>query len=119
MPVIDTFNELRRPLGAVGIEAIPEQQPRPVQFLVQMAEETDDLPGADLGLGMQAKVKPHPVAAGSHAQGREGRYLLQMTPALNQHRLAPRLPTAAEQRPYQPAAFIEENQPGVQSARPF
>jgi len=40
MQVINTFNQLRRPLGAVGIEAIPEQQPRLVQFLVQMAEET-------------------------------------------------------------------------------
>ena len=87
----------------------------PLQFLVEMAEEADDLRGADLGLGMQAKVKPGAIAAGRHRQGSNGRYLPQMTSPLDQHRrLAPRLPTAADQRPHEQAAFIKENQPGVQ-----
>jgi hypothetical protein len=66
MQVIDTFNQLRRPLSAVGIAAIPEQHPWPPQFLVQMPGEIDDLQCADLRLGMQAKVRPHPVSAGGH-----------------------------------------------------
>ena len=120
MQVMDAGNQLHRPFGTVGIEAIPNQHTRFLQFLVQMVEETDDLAGADLSLGMQAKVKPHPVSTRGDAQGREGRYLLQTTPALNQHRrLAPRLPTAADQRPHQQAGFIEENQPSVQSASFF
>ena len=120
MQVIDTFDKLGRPLRSVGIEAIPDQQAGAAQLLVQMPEETDDLEGGDVGLGMQAKVEPHPVSAGRHAQGRDGRYLLQRTPPLHQHRrLPPGLPTTAHQRPHQQAAFIEENQPGVQSARFF
>jgi hypothetical protein len=115
MQVMDAGNELHRPFGAVGIEAIPNQHTRTFQFLVQVAEETDDLAGANLSLGMQAKVKPHPVSRRGDTQSREGCYLLQPTPALNQpRRLAPRLPTAADQRPQQQAAFIEENQPGLQ-----
>ena len=81
-----------------------------------MAEKTDDLRSADLGLGVQTKIKPRDISAGRHAQGSNRRYLLQTTPPLNQYRrLAPRLPTAADQRSHEQTAFIEENQPGVQA----
>jgi hypothetical protein len=116
MQVMDAGNELRRPLGAVGIEAIPDQHTRPLQLLVQMAEEAGDLRSADLGLRVQAEIKPRDISAGRHAQGGNGRDLLQTTPVLNQNRrLAPRLPTTADQRFHEQAAFIEENQPGVQT----
>jgi len=72
--VIDTFDELGCPLSSVGIEAIPNQQAGPPQFLVQMPEETDDLEGGDVDLGMQAKVEPHPESAGRHSPAEvEGR----------------------------------------------
>jgi hypothetical protein len=66
MQVMDAGNELHGALRSVGIEAIPDQHARPLQFLVQMAGETADLRGADLSLGMQAKVKPRAIAAGRH-----------------------------------------------------
>jgi hypothetical protein len=112
---MEAGNELRRPFGPVGIEAIPDQHARPLQFLVEVAEEVNDSCGTDLGLGMQAKVKPCAIAAGRHRQGRNCRDLSQMTAPLNQHgRLATRLPTAANQWPHQQPAFIQEDQPGVQ-----
>ena len=115
MQVMEAGDEVRRPFGPVGIEAIPDQHARPLQFLVEVAEEVNDSCGTDLGLGMQAKVEPRAIAAGRHRQGCNGRYLSQMTPPLNQHRrLAPRLPTAANQWPHQQPAFIQEDQPGVQ-----
>jgi len=115
MQVMSAGDELRGAFGAVGIEAIPDQHVRALQFLVQMTEKGDDLHAADLGLGVQAKVKPRAIAAGRHRQGGDGRYLLQISPPLHQHRrLAPRLPTPADQRPHEQAAFIEENQSGVQ-----
>ena len=117
MQVREAGNELRGTFSAVGVEAILDQHARPLQFLVQMAEEADDARGSDVGLGMQAKVKPHAIAVRRHRQGRKGGNLLEMTPPLHQHRrLSLRLPTAADQGCHEQAAFIEENQPGVQSA---
>jgi hypothetical protein len=120
MQMIGTFDKVPRVFGAVSVEAVPEQHAWPLQFGVQVAQEADDLPGADLSLRVKAKVKPDSVSAGGHAQSSQGRYLFQTTPALDQHRRpSPGLPTAAHQRPHQQAAFIEENQPGVQSVRFF
>jgi len=118
--MIGTFHKVSRAFGAVGVEAIPEQYAGPLQFEAQVAQEANDLSGADLSLRVKAKVKSHSVSAGGHAQTSQGRYLFQTTPALDQHRRpSPGLPTAAHQRPHQQAAFIEENQPGVQPVRFF
>ena len=115
MQMMKAGDELRGAFGAVGVETVPNQQAGLPQFLVQVAEESNDLVAADVGLGMQAKVKSHAVAARRHGQGGDGRYLLQMSPALDQHRCpAAGLPTAANQRRHEKAAFVEENQPGVQ-----
>src|SRR5271169_3600386 len=96
--VMKAGNELRCTFSAVGIETVPNQQAGLPQFLVQIAEESNDLVAADVGLGMQAKVKSHAVATGRHGQGGDGRYLLQMSPPLDQHRCpATGLPTAANQ----------------------
>ena len=120
MQMISTFNEVPGAFGTVGVETIPEQHTGPLQFGVQAAQEADDLPGADLSLRVKAKVKPHLVSAWGHAQSSQGRYLFQTAPTLDQHRRpSPGLPTAAHPRPHQQAAFIEENQPGVQPVRFF
>ena len=66
MKATDAGDELRCSFGAVGVEAIPDQHARPLQFLVQVAEEADDAQGSDLGLGMEAKVKPRTIAARRH-----------------------------------------------------
>jgi hypothetical protein len=79
-------DELRGAFSSVGIETVPSQQAGLPQFPVQIAEEGDALVAADVGLGMQAKVKSHAVAARRHGQGGNGRYLLQMSPALDHHR---------------------------------
>ena len=71
-----TGDELRGAFSSVGIEAVPNQQAGLPQLLVQRAEETNDLVAADVGLGMQAKVKSHGIAAGRHSQGGDGGYLL-------------------------------------------
>jgi hypothetical protein len=113
--VLKAGDELRGAFSSLGIETVPNQQAGLPQFLVQIAEESNDLVAADVGLGMQATVKVHAVAAGRHGQGGNGRYLLQMSPALDQHRCpATGLPTAANQRRHAKAAFVEENKPGIQ-----
>src|SRR5882762_6903150 len=55
--------KLRGPTSAMRIQPIPQQQPRPVQFGVQMTQEGDDLLGVDVGVGMEAEIKPAPAAA--------------------------------------------------------
>ena len=120
MQLIGTFEKAPRTFGAVGVEAIPEQHARALQFLVQMPEEAHHLPGADLGVGMETKIEPHVITAGRHTERRQGGYLPEVTTPLKQHRsLAPRLPAATHQRFHQQAAFVEENQPGVQPVRFF
>jgi hypothetical protein len=42
MHLMDAGDELCRPFGPVGVEAIPDQHARPFQLLVQMAEEADN-----------------------------------------------------------------------------
>jgi hypothetical protein len=78
--VMKPGDKLRGAFSSVGIETVPNQQAGLAQFLVQIAEESDNLVAADVGLGMQAKVKSHAVATGRHGQDGDGRYLLQMSP---------------------------------------
>ncbi len=75
MQVMSAGDELRSAFGAMGIEAIPDQYARPLQFLVQMAEEGDNLRAANVRLGMQAKLKACATAAGRHRRGGYGRCL--------------------------------------------
>jgi hypothetical protein len=58
MQLIDTFNELGRAFGSVGIEAIPNQQAEPRQLLVRMPEESDDLEGGDVSLNSRLALPP-------------------------------------------------------------
>jgi len=51
--VMKTGDEFRGAFSAVGIETVPNQQAGFPQFLVQIAEEGDDLVAADIGLGMR------------------------------------------------------------------
>ena len=66
--MVGVFNELSDSLGVVGVEVILEQHAGPLQFLVQIAEGTDDLLGPDFGFGVLTKVKSHPVSARRHTQ---------------------------------------------------
>ena len=71
--------------------------------------------GVDVGVGMEAEVKPALLAA--QAQDGDDGDLLMMHAALQQQRcLPPRRPAAAHQRGHQKAAFIEKHQPGIQEA---
>src|SRR2546427_590977 len=98
----------------MGIQPIPQQQPRPVQFAVQGTQEGDDLLGVDVGVGMEAEIKP--ALAATQTQDGDDGDLLMMHAALQQQRcLTPRRPAAAHQRGHQKAAFIEKHQPGIQA----
>ena len=96
------------------IRPIPRQQPRPVQFAVHMTQEGDDLPGVDVGVGMQAEIKPAPAAAQTQ-DGDHGDLLMMLAALQQQWCLPPRRPMAAHHRDHPKAAFIEKHQPGVQA----
>src|ERR1700676_3330347 len=106
--------ELRGPARAMAFQPIPQQQPRAVQFAVHLAQEGDYLLGVDVGVGMEAEIKPALLAA--QTQDGDDRDLLMMHAALQQQWcLTPRRPTAAHQRGHQKAAFIQKHQPGIQA----
>jgi len=79
-----------------------------------MTQEGDDLLGVDVGVGMEAEIKPAPAAAQTQ-DGDHGDLLLMLAALQQQWCLPPRRPTAAHQRGHQKAAFIEKHQPGVQA----
>jgi hypothetical protein len=90
--------ELRGSASAMGIQPIPEQQPRSVQFAVQVAQEGDHLLGVDVGIGMEAEIKPA-FAAAQTQDGDDGDLLMMHAALQQQWCLPPRRTNGAIRKP--------------------
>lgn len=107
--------ELSGSAGAMGVEAIPQQQPGSWEFAIEVAQKRQHVPGLDVGVGVKAEIKP-PLVAALAQDGNHGNFLVMHAALQQQGRLSARRPTAANQRSHQEAAFIEKDQPGIQLA---
>ena len=108
--------ELRGEARSVGVETVPEHDPRSVQFPLQAAKKTDHVTSLNVGVGVQAKIKAQVVAAGGHAQGGDHRDFAVMGAPLDQNRgLATGSPATAYQGSHEQAAFVQKNQPSLQT----
>ena len=84
--------------GPMGIQPVPQHQPRRMEFVVERPEEGRDLDGGDIA-GMEAKVETEFVAVRADTQGRDGRHLAVVrAPLVQDGGLASRGPTAPHQR---------------------
>lgn len=105
---------------AVGRRAIPHQRERRLQMPGELLHERQDCRRVEVRLDQQLEVQPHGAAIGTDAQRGDRRDLLPMAPAMPQHGRASALPPRApDNRQQQETAFVEEDEPGVQSARFF
>lgn len=59
----------------MGPAGIPKQDHGAPEVLEQMAEESGDLGGADVGVWMEAGIECDSPLLGGHAEGRDGRNL--------------------------------------------
>ncbi len=98
-------------LTQMRLEAIPDQHDRAAQLALQVLEKVHHAGGVDVGVGMQAEIQRHPVAAGADAHGGDGRNFLMRARALPEYRgVSAQAPGATHERRHQQAGFVEKNQ---------
>lgn len=108
--------ELARSLRAMGLKTIPDQSDRPGKLLQKHAEEMDDPIGVYICVGVKSEIQVDIIPRRGYAKCCDHRYFLMRSRALiEQRRLAPRAPRAANQRRHQYAAFVNKNEPGLQA----
>lgn len=102
-------------LGAMHLEAVPQHDSGSAELLEKDLEEGKHLRCADVAIGMEPEVELKMVSKRRDAQRGDGRDLLMGSSALPEHRrLSPRRPASANQRRHHEAAFVEEDQEGLQ-----
>ena len=106
--------------STMRLEPVPDQHDGPANLPQEVPEERVDLPGGDVGVGMQTEVQVESGAAGVEPQRRDERHLLVATGALVEDgRLADGRPSAAHKGSHQNAAFVEKDEFGAQFTRFF
>ncbi len=104
----------------VRLEAIPDEDDRRAQVVLQVFEKIHHALSVGVGIGKQAKVKRHAIACGGDAQGGDCRDLLMTSCALPEYRGVPaQAPRAAHERGHQEPRFVEKDQRGVQAGSVF
>lgn len=103
--------------GPMGIQTVPDDDGRLPELPDQDGQEVLDRLGIDVGVGVHSKVEVHAVPGRGRAQRRDDRDLVVGPPLLVEHGRVARRPLGPpEQRGHREADFVDEDQPGVQSA---
>lgn len=101
--------------GTVGLQPIPDEDPGGVKLAVELAQESADRNGVEIGVGVEPKVQLHRIARGRHTQcADDGDLLMRPGPLLEHGRNAARMPGAPHQRRHQQARFVDEDEIGFQ-----
>lgn len=104
---------------SMGRQAIPDEDRRSLQLLIELTQETNDPHRIDIGR-VQPEIQMHGIPLRRDAQGSDNGDLAIQAGALPEHgRVPSRTPAAAHQRRRQKAGFIDKNQPSLQSRSVF
>ncbi len=104
-------------LGSMGLKTIPDHDQCSAHVTVQDAEELDHLGGANVAARVQTKVQMDSIPGGRNDEGCQGGDLLVRSRPLQEHRrVATGCPAATHHGSHQKAAFVEEDEAGIQSA---
>ena len=104
-------------LAAVRPQAIPKDEQGLLKMSRQKLEEARDLRAGDVGVGVEGKVKSYACSDGSQGQSGDHRnFLIRAGLLIKDGGLPARGPGAPEQGSHQKAAFVNEDQVGVQLA---
>ena len=110
-----TLNPVLYSLGAVSLQAVPDQDDWTIQLAKELTQKGDGQIGIDVDIRMQSEIEMWAVTTRTDRQGGDGRDFLVCPCALVEHRrLSARTPTAARQRSHHQAAFIKKNQVSFQ-----
>ena len=103
-------------LSPMGQETIPYQTHTPSQVSFEGSEKIGDTGSVDIGVRMKTKVQMDAVSFRGNAESCDHRDLSMRPGALVQDgRLSSGRPAPADERRHQHAAFINEDQEGIQA----
>lgn len=101
--------------GAVSKQSIPKDEQRSLELGSEFFEKPYDLRAGNIGIGVEGKVKSHPLADRGESQGGDhGNLLVRAGLLIEDGGLTSRRPSASEQRSHQDAAFVNKNEMGFQ-----
>jgi len=101
---------------AMGDRTIPYDDERAVKLLQKVLQKGMHQVGIDVGIGMKTEEETKPASAWGNAEGCNHGYLLVGTSLVIQPRcLSPGAPGSADKGSHHHAAFVDKDQPGLQS----
>ena len=114
------FQKITHDNRSMGLQAVPDHHERRTELAIQLGEERHDASRVDIGVAVQTKVQPNPIAFGCDTQRTNHTDFAMRASALtNDGRLPARCPTTPNQRGHQKRRFVDENQPGSQARGVF